>query len=969
MRDARALTRIARACAALAIGMGLAVLIGWTTGLHTLTRLHHSLPAMVPDTALALVLAGLTVISGARPDRSRVEEIAALAAPFLLVLFGAATIVEYAAGIDLGFERLLGGAVAGADHPGRASPHTAVVFVLLGATLMTLRWRTGWRATVAGGLAWASAAAIGAAVMGYLLGEEHLRGLSKVTGMALHTVISLALLCVAAFCLRPDTAPTSWFVRAGAGYAAARRAMLPALLAPMASGAIVEVGVRRDWYGESLGVGLMVVLGVVAILGVVATAARTVAAYEAATEATESEARANRARFTTLTERAPLGIYEVDRAGALLFANDRWTEIAGMSRDQAVGMGWHAAIHPDDRDRVVAQARQAAATGVETASEYRFHHADGTDRWVTSYRSALRDDEGTVTGYLGSILDITDRHQGEQRLAEAEEELRLTFDLAPIGIALVDLDGRWLRVNRRLCEMTGWTESELLLRTSDDLTHPDDRAADSGLLRELLAGETRSYEAEKRLLRSDGSTVWMLLSVALVRDPDGEPLHLIEQFLDISERKRFERELRELADHDTLTGLLNRRSFGREVVRQLAQERRYGGSSALLLIDLDHFKYINDSLGHNCGDDVIRAVATALSDRLRETDMIARLGGDEFAVLMPSTTEHDAAAVAEQLLVTVRELRIGTAEHELHVTASIGVVSSGQLREADEEGLLAAADVAMYDAKDEGRNRFAVHAGTGEGTDRASDRLNWSHRIREALEHDDFVLHYQPILDLHTHEITNYEALLRMRGAGDTLVDPGTFLYIAERYGLMDAIDRWVVHAGIAALPEIPPDAGLSLNISARSLGSPRLLAVIEHELAADGVDPSRVTFEVTESAAISRVEDAREFGRVLAHLGCGLALDDFGTGFGSFFHLKHLPFGVIKIDGDFIRGITRTRSDRILVEALVAVARGTGKRTVAEYVGDEETLELLRDLGVDAAQGFYIGRPMPLDAQLSAPR
>ena len=408
----------------------------------------------------------------------------------------------------------------------------------------------------------------------------------------------------------------------------------------------------------------------------------------------------------------------------------------------------------------------------------------------------------------------------------------------------------------------------------------------------------------------------------------------------------------------------NRRVLGRDITRQLTHQARYGGALALLIIDLDHFKYINDTLGHRVGDQVIRAVADALRTRLRDSDTVARLGGDEFAILLPQTDRDAAQQVAQELVQTLSQLPITAPGQQLQVSASIGIVVVDGHQQANEDDLLAAADLAMYEAKDAGRDRYAIHDATDGSQTRASAKLNRSSRIRRALQNDLFVLYYQPIVDLADHSQRRYEALIRMIDQPGEPVEPDTFLYIADRYGLMPAIDRWVIRRVITTLAsgQLPAGATVALNISPRSLTDTGLLDLIERLLADRNIEPQRLIFELTETAAIGNIDEAREFAHRLHVRGCRFALDDFGAGFGSFYYLKTLPFDFFKIDGEFIRDVVESPMDQLVVEAIVGIARGTGKKTIAEFVPDAQTAALLARCGVDYAQGYHVGRPAPAD-------
>ena len=669
---------------------------------------------------------------------------------------------------------------------------------------------------------------------------------------------------------------------------------------------------------------------------------------------------------------APIGMAIVDlRERRSIEVNDALCEIFGRSSADILTLQMHSQAHPDDAERIRACMEPVARGERESGRlKARYFHANGDILWLDVSVSVVRDDDGHPELLISQVQDVTASEHAALALREAEERFRLAFDHAPIGIALVATDGAFLRVNRALCDMTGYAEGELLAKAFDDITHPDDVAADRELVAQVLGGKLRSYEVEKRVRRCDGATMWILLSVSVVRGPDDEPQYLISQIQDITARKTHERELRYLADHDALTGLANRRQLGAELTRRIAEQRRYGHEFSLILIDLDNFKYINDSLGHSTGDRMLRAVAETLQSRLRETDLIARLGGDEFAVVLPQTGRDAAETVTRDLVQSVRALRVHHGGQVLHVSASAGLACSEEYPDSDEDGMLVLADLAMYEAKELGRDRYAVHAPADDMRGRESARMNWSHRIRKALEDDRFILHYQPIIDLTDPAARRWEALIRLDDADDgELVPPGTFLYIAERYGLLTAIDRWVCRQVITALTsdELPERARVALNVSAHSLGDERLLDLGERLIGTTGLDPGRLCFEVTESVAFSKLEDARRFGRRLQRMGCEFAIDDFGTGFSSFTHIKHLPYGLIKIDGEFVRGVSESSQDRAVVEAIVHLARAMGKRTIAEYVHDEATLQTVRALGVDMVQGFHLGRPVPADDLMAA--
>jgi diguanylate cyclase (GGDEF)-like protein len=466
-------------------------------------------------------------------------------------------------------------------------------------------------------------------------------------------------------------------------------------------------------------------------------------------------------------------------------------------------------------------------------------------------------------------------------------------------------------------------------------------------------------------MRPDGEWTWTSVNTSLVRDEDGSPLYAIIQVQDVSERKRFEGQLQYLADHDPLTGLFNRRRFEGELSRQVAFNSRYGPTGAVLVVDLDHFKYVNDTLGHAIGDEMIGRVGTLLRDRLRETDVVARLGGDEFAILLPSADEEQALLVGEDIVKSVRSQSVQLSkDRSLRLTACVGIALFGQDYDVGHEAVLVNADIAMYEAKEAGRDRCVLLDATEGPQTQMRARLTWSERIRTALEEDGFHLFQQPILDIRKGEVTHHELLVRLPGDSGELIPPGTFLYIAEQFGLIQAIDRWVVAQATRLISRLHAEGNpvtLSVNLSGASITDASLLELVEEEIRTTGIDPHALIFEVTETAAIVNIDKARRFADRLGELGCAFALDDFGAGFGSFYYLKHLPFDYLKIDGDFIRQLPASKPDQLTVKAIVQIAHGLGKRTVAEFVGDDATLRLLGRYGVDFAQGYHTGRPVAI--------
>ena len=614
----------------------------------------------------------------------------------------------------------------------------------------------------------------------------------------------------------------------------------------------------------------------------------------------------------------------------------------------------------EDRARFAQAILDLVAGGPTMREEFRILADDGTERVVDMIASADPDQPGI---YTGTVRDVTAEHDSARDMAVMQDRFRTSFEYAPVGMAISEPTGATLMVNDAACAMLGYSREDLLQINANDIIHPEDLAERAELLRQLMAGEVAIYNREDRMLCANGDSIWVARYITALRDENGKPTHVLTHLVDVTERRRMEKELRHLADHDPLTGLLNRRGLEAALERHVAHVNRYGADGALLVLDLDHFKIVNDTLGHEAGDRLIVSVALLLRRRLRASDSIARLGGDEFAVLLPTATVEVAELVANEIVTDIREhAAVSDGTVRRHVSASVGVtVFAKGLINAEEA--LVNADLAMYDAKEAGRGRVAMHSAERHDAPRMKTRVSWMERIRTALDQGNFTVYGQPIMALDSGAVHQYELLLRMIDESGGVIPPGAFLYVAERYDLIQELDEWVFKEAMRLLSTqgASPEDSLEVNVSGKSLGNEHFLEMIESELSASGIDPARLIFEVTETAAIANITLARNFAERLKQLGCRFALDDFGAGFGSFFYLKHIPFDYLKIDREFITNCRESRTDQLVIESLVSIARGLDKQTIAEGVEDEETELFLRQNGVDYAQGYHIGRPAPV--------
>jgi diguanylate cyclase (GGDEF)-like protein/PAS domain S-box-containing protein len=657
---------------------------------------------------------------------------------------------------------------------------------------------------------------------------------------------------------------------------------------------------------------------------------------------------------------ASIGMAMTALDGTFLRVNARLVQMTGHSEGALLGRRLTELTDPrgpgvDDE----ALARLAAKELDEYAHEGRYVRADGSTFTGALRVARVTDDRQRALFFVAHLADVTDRNATKDALRQLTERFASAFENAPLGMALLTKRGRPFQANRALAQITGYTRAELLAMSVTDIVHPDD-VTDAVVksCEQLLAGELEAFQGELRWFDASGHVVWVSLYVSTVRGPGHEPDQFVVQVTDISGRKRMQDRMEFLADHDDLTGLLNRRRFEAELSQNVARAQRYGETAALLLVDLDRFKHVNDTLGHSVGDRLLKHAAGLLKERLRETDVIGRLGGDEFAILLPHVSAQQAREVAEDLGDVIRSRPMTHESAPVECSASIGVsafddsVGSG-------EDLLIAADLAMYRAKDGGRGRAFADQVEPDGGSGVSSGLQCAEYVRSAIADARFALEAQPIVNVATGLAEQHELLIRLLDPDGGLMPPRHFLYFAERFGLVGGIDRWVIREAIELLSRHPDGLTLAVNVSGRSITDPTLAESVAGELALAGVDARRLVFEIAESEAIRNLDAAIQFAESVTMLGCKIAIDDFGGG--GFGYIKRLPFDYIKIDGCFVRGVLADPNDRLIVEALVHVAVGMGKRTVAECVTDAEILGELVRLGVDCAQGYHTGRPAPL--------
>ncbi len=562
---------------------------------------------------------------------------------------------------------------------------------------------------------------------------------------------------------------------------------------------------------------------------------------------------------------------------------------------------------------------------------------------------------------LVSWHDETARLTAERALAASEERFRLAFDDAPVGMAISELSGGslpYLQVNEAYASMLGFTPEQMIGRHGPDLTHPDDRGRDEELLAALRKGKAPAYRRDKRLRRADGSELWVRMS-ASAAFAEGRPRYVITHVEDITARRAAEAELERRALYDPLTGLANRILLTDHVAQTGRALERTGGRLAVLYLDLDHFKDVNDNLGHQAGDDVLREVAARITRTVRADATTARIAGDEFVVGTRVADDLSAVRIAERLhAAIVRPIRIGT--RELVVRPSIGVATTAHPALGPED-LLRRADLAMYHAKHRGADPWALYDDALHAL--AVGRLAVEEELRQALRSSGFRLLYQPIVSLPDGAVTGAEALLRLMHPDRGLLGPASFIEVAEDCELIVPIGGWVLQEATRQLAHWQtehPQTQVSVNVSPRQV---RHLAVRNQVLVAldaAGTKPEDLHLEITERVLLDANDEMLTELRDVTTDGCGLAIDDFGTGYSSLAYLTRFPVSELKIDRSFVAGLNRREEDRAVIEAIIGLSRSLGLRTVAEGVETTEQLGLLKEMGCGYAQGYLLGRPVP---------
>ena len=637
-------------------------------------------------------------------------------------------------------------------------------------------------------------------------------------------------------------------------------------------------------------------------------------------------------------------------------------------RYEVAGRTWRLTIIPD-ANYLVANRSWAGwwvlAGGLLFAGVLGLFLLSLTGRWFLDERRA----EALAESNASLSDQVNQRIRTEQALHTEKEKAEVTLHSIGDAVITTDASGDIEYLNPVAERLTEWTAEEArgkpLTAVFRIINEETRETAVDPVYRCRNEGRVIGLANHTVLISRSGREYAIQDSAAPIRDYESRIMGVVLVFNDVSETRRMAREAAHYATHDTLTGLVNRREFDRRLEQSLASSKHYGTRHALCYLDLDQFKIVNDTCGHRAGDELLKHIANLLSNEVRERDTLARLGGDEFGLLLDNCPIEKAFEIAETLVSNVRDYRFVWDEQPFDIGVSIGLVTIvGQVETA--EMLLSHADVACYAAKNQGRNRVHVYQPDFSGADPHHREILRIADMRSAIDQNRFRLYGQPICFLGEEipQVQWYELLLRMVDQDNHLVLPGSFVPIAERFDLMGQIDRWVVRTIFRDYKKLFPiedPPNIAINLSGNLLGDVSLLPFLREQFATHGIDPERVCFEVTETAAIRNISAAMQLIRAIREMGGKFALDDFGSGLSSFAYLKTLPVNYLKIDGNLVRRIAEESEDRAMVEAVNQLAHRLGMQTVAEYVETTECMQVLREIGVDYAQGFALAIPEPL--------
>ena len=659
---------------------------------------------------------------------------------------------------------------------------------------------------------------------------------------------------------------------------------------------------------------------------------------------------------------ARLGYWEWDVTKNNLVCSEQTYSLFGVGKESRTYTyeGFFQYVHPEDQDLVQTWLQALLAGDSAGNIDFRIIRPEGVERYIHTDAEVRRDEHGRAVQLMGIVQDITEAKHATRQLVLSDN----VFENSIEGIVITDAEGVIQRINRAFSDITGYGEEEVIGQNPRILKserHGEDFFAE--MWRDLV--DKGQWQGEIWNRRKDGEIYPEWLTITSIRDTQGKIVNYVGVFFDMTEVKLHEEQLRYQAHHDALTGLPNRVLFHDRLGMAMAHARRDENKVAVLFLDLDNFKRINDSLGHTVGDLLLKEVAVRLGHCLREIDSVARYGGDEFIVLFEGVAQEEDVLLAAQRIIECLAPVMSIQGQDFYLTVSLGIAfypADGQ----DQDTLIKNADTAMYRAKESGKNTYRVF--TPAMNKRVTEWLAVENSLRNALDRKEFFLHYQPKVDLNTGTIVGVEALIRWRHGDGEIISPADFIPMAEDTGLIVEIGDWVFAQACADLAEILGKGygiKMSVNLSPRQFRQDNLLGKIRATLAAAGIGPEGLIFEITEGSVMENEKKAIVLLGELRDMGAGISIDDFGTGYSSLYYLKQLPIGELKIDRRFVKDIMAHGDNVAIVAAIIAMAKSLNMRVVAEGVETGEQLHFLRRHGCDEMQGFLFSKPVAKEALL----